>query len=403
MTRVPPHNIEAEESLLGACTLNRDALRTARSVVQSSDFYVPAHSSICETLFAMYDDGVPCDVVTLTDELRRRDVLTDVGGKKYLLRIQAATPASANASHYAKIVREDAVRRRMIAAAGDMAEIAYKPGVDLEEQIVHADEAIARINVPMLGGRESVDVDTFVDSGPEFDWLVRGLLERLERVLIVAPEGFGKTQLLLQLALQLTQGIHPWTWDEITPVRALFVDLELPKTQLRRRLRTLTNTARDFTGERFDATRLQIISRSDGIDVTKPADHTWLIEQAMYARPDVIFVTPLYKLHESDENDARAARGVMKTLDTVRKQLGCALVMETHAPQAESGKKRRLRPRGSSVWLAWPDFGLSLEPDGEALIATRAVVGRWRGDRDVRDWPQSVRRGGRWPWSTSEL
>ena len=113
--RVPPHNLEAEESLLGAMLLSRDAITAAvEAHVETSDFYKPAHGHIYEAIQSLHGQGEPADPVTVAEELRRADLLDDIGGRAALLQIQANTPASANAGHYARIVNELALLRRLI-------------------------------------------------------------------------------------------------------------------------------------------------------------------------------------------------------------------------------------------------------------------------------------------------
>ena len=100
--RVPPHNLDAEESLLGAMLLSRDAISASTEArVETTDFYKPAHAHVYDAIMALYGVGEPVDPVTVADELRRSDLLDLIGGRAALLRIQAETPASANATHYA--------------------------------------------------------------------------------------------------------------------------------------------------------------------------------------------------------------------------------------------------------------------------------------------------------------
>jgi replicative DNA helicase len=130
--RVPPHNLEAEESLLGAMLLSRDAISAATEArVETTDFYKPAHAHVYDAIMALYGVGEPVDPVTVADELRRSDLLDLIGGRAALLRIQAETPASANAAHYAKIVNELALLRRLIGVAGDIAEMGYDDSGEL--------------------------------------------------------------------------------------------------------------------------------------------------------------------------------------------------------------------------------------------------------------------------------
>ncbi len=124
--RVPPHNIEAEESLLGAMLLSKDAIASAVESVSPEDFYKPAHGHLFEAIQTLYGRGEPVDPVTVAEELRRADLLEALGGKQAILRIQVGTPAAANAAHYAKIVEEHALLRRLISVAGEIAEMGYE-------------------------------------------------------------------------------------------------------------------------------------------------------------------------------------------------------------------------------------------------------------------------------------
>src|SRR5436309_8390325 len=134
--RVPPHNLEAEESLLGAMMLSREAITAAIEVrLDATDFYKPAHGSIYEAAFELHSRGEPVDPVTVAEELRRASQLDQLGGRATLLRIQASTPASANAAHYAQIVGELAVLRRLIETAGDIQEMAYTADDAVDETL----------------------------------------------------------------------------------------------------------------------------------------------------------------------------------------------------------------------------------------------------------------------------
>jgi replicative DNA helicase len=155
--RVPPHNLEAEESLLGAMLLSRDAISAATEArVETSDFYKPAHAHIYDAVMALYGVGEPVDPVTVADELRRADLLDLIGGRSALLRLQAETPASANASHYAKIVNELALLRRLIGIAGDIAEMGYDDSGEVSETLDRAESMVfevaeRRVSDSMIG------------------------------------------------------------------------------------------------------------------------------------------------------------------------------------------------------------------------------------------------------------
>src|SRR3954465_2991806 len=98
--RAPPHNLQAEESLLGAMLLSKDAIASAVETVSPEDFYKPAHGHLFEAIQTLYGRGEPVDPVTVPEELRRADLLDALGGRQAILRIQVGTPAAANAAHY---------------------------------------------------------------------------------------------------------------------------------------------------------------------------------------------------------------------------------------------------------------------------------------------------------------
>ena len=92
-----------------------------------------------------------------------------------------------------------------------------------------------------------------------------------------------------------------------------------------------------------------------------------------------------------DPTEETSAKKVTEVLDRIRVETGAALLLEAHSPHATGGGKRPIRPYGASLWLRWPEFGLSLSGEGHLL--------HWRGPRDERDWPAALERGGEWPWT----
>src|SRR5262249_37744781 len=178
---------------------------------EGSDYHKPAHVHIHEAVMALYGQGEPVDPVTVAEELRRAELLDAVGGRAALLRIQAATPASANAGHYARIVNELALLRRLIGVAGDIAEMGYDTPddvtatLDLAESMVfevaerRVSESLAGISDSLqttldqresMYGQESEVVG--VESGyHELDSLLLGL-QRSNLVIVAARPSMGK-------------------------------------------------------------------------------------------------------------------------------------------------------------------------------------------------------------------
>jgi len=140
--RVPPHDIDAEESLLGAMLLSRDAIASAMEMCGAEDFYKPAHGHVFAAISALYARGEPADPVTVADELRRSGLLESVGDPSVLLSLQVNTPSTANAGHYAHIVEEHALLRRLVSVAGEIAELGYSVPEDVAEAVDQAEAMV---------------------------------------------------------------------------------------------------------------------------------------------------------------------------------------------------------------------------------------------------------------------
>ncbi|NBP18482.1 MAG: replicative DNA helicase, partial [Actinobacteria bacterium] len=195
--RIPPHNVDAEASLLGAMLLSEDAIATVleRGLV-SEDFYKPAHRHVFDAIRALTVSGNPVDPITVGEELRRAALLESIGGIDALLRLQNATPAISSAERYAKIVRDAAKLRRVIAAAAAIAEIAYSEPADVDRAL---DEAESRIY--------DVSSGNLTEGAEELGTLLNKSLETIEErwnnpgAMVGVPTGFKKLDELL-LGLQ---------------------------------------------------------------------------------------------------------------------------------------------------------------------------------------------------------
>ena len=119
----PPQNLEAEESVLGAMLLSPGAIGAVSEVLDASDFYRDSHAKIYRAGLALYAKGEPVDAITIVDELEERGELEGVGGRVRLHELAALVPATANAAHYARIVREMATLRGLIAAGQQIAQL----------------------------------------------------------------------------------------------------------------------------------------------------------------------------------------------------------------------------------------------------------------------------------------
>ena len=218
-TRVPPHNLQAEQSLLGAMLLSRDAIAAAVETCGDDDFYKPAHGHIFEAVTSLYGQGEPADPVTVADELSRAGLLEAIGGLPALISLQADTPATANAARYARIVEEHALLRRLIGVAGEIAELGYSVPDDVEAAVDRAESlvfAVAERRVtdtlkPLrLLLEDSLDrLEKLFDRGQSITGVPTGYVDLDERlsglqpsslVIVGARPAMGKTSFALGIA-----------------------------------------------------------------------------------------------------------------------------------------------------------------------------------------------------------
>ncbi|GGO25314.1 hypothetical protein GCM10010116_50800 [Microbispora rosea subsp. aerata] len=144
--RTPPHNIEAEQSVLGGMLLSKDAIADVIEVLRADDFYRPAHQIVFDVIIDLYGRGEPADSVTVFDELQKRGEVARVGGGAYLHTLTAVVPTAANAGYYAKIVREQAVLRRLIEAGTRIVSYGYGgQGEEVDDLVDRAQAEIYKV------------------------------------------------------------------------------------------------------------------------------------------------------------------------------------------------------------------------------------------------------------------
>lgn len=245
-SRVPPHNLEAEASLLGAMLLTTDAIVDASQIVEGANFYKPVHQSIFEAVRSLYDRGEAVDVITVSDELARAGVDPAVAGTGALMALSAGTPAATNAGHYARIVYDHAVLRKLITTAHDIAEIGYAQPDDVTKAVDEAETlmfniAQGRVSDSLafmhdLLGETLDDIEQLYDRGDAITGTPTGFvdLDRLTAglqpnnlIVVGARPAMGKTSFALGMVAHAAM-------VERRPV--LLFSLEMSKLELSKRL-----------------------------------------------------------------------------------------------------------------------------------------------------------------------
>jgi len=257
--KLPPQNIEAEQSVLGSILLENSAINRVLEILSDRDFYNEAHRKIFNIISELSEKSEPIDLITLSNALRDKNILDSVGGTAYLASLVDNVPSAANVANYARIVKEKAILRGLITSATDIIESCYETGSDVDNILDKAEHNIFEISenkvrqdyfpikdvvkesfkaIETLYSRQ--DLITGVPTGFErIDDLTAGL-QKSELIIIAGRPSMGKTAFALNIALHAAM--------EAQIPTAIF-SLEMSKEQLAFRL--LSSEAR------VDAQRLR--------------------------------------------------------------------------------------------------------------------------------------------------
>lgn len=217
--RIPPHSLEAEQSVLGSMLLDKEAVAAASEVLQGEDFYSDAHKEIYEAILDIYDRSEPVDLVTLAEALRQRGSLEAVGGGTYISDLSMSVPSTANVRYYIRIVEEKSILRRLISASNDIIRESYEASEDLDIIIDHAEKKIFDIsqkkNKRSFESIKTILLETYskieeltknkgkivgVPTGfRDFDMRTSGLNDS-DFILIAARPSMGKTSFAINIA-----------------------------------------------------------------------------------------------------------------------------------------------------------------------------------------------------------
>lgn len=223
LERIPPYNLDAEESLLGSMLISRNAISDIVEVVKSDDFYRKPNQEIFTAILEMYARGEPADPITVADHLKKKSLLEEVGGKTYIHSLISNIPLTANSAYYADIVRNHSIMRKLIYAATEIATMGYEVPDDLNSAVDRAQELIFSIYQDLnQGSRKRVvslmkdivseayeQVEILHEAGSEISGIPTGYidfdhkssgLQKSDLIVIAARPGMGKTAFVLGMA-----------------------------------------------------------------------------------------------------------------------------------------------------------------------------------------------------------
>jgi replicative DNA helicase len=219
-SRTLPHNLEAEQSVLGGILLNpKDALNRVLEILRPDDFYAPAHQEIFNAILQLEETGNPIDIITLEEQLRRSDKLARIGGVERLADLASKVPSAENIGYHARIVRDKATLRQLIRTTSEIAATGYSDQTEVEEFLDLAEQQIfelaqrtthssyVHVKKVLLDAFKSIEqryarkeAITGVPTGfADFDAMTAGL-QRSDLIIVAARPSVGKTALCLNIA-----------------------------------------------------------------------------------------------------------------------------------------------------------------------------------------------------------
>lgn len=246
LQKIPPNSMEAEQSVLGAMLLDKEAVSVATEFISGEDFYREAHKEIFEAIVDIFDKGQPVDLITLPEKLKVRNTLEAVGGITYLTNLMSIVPSTHNVGHYAKIIEEKSLLRKLIKASNEIMGKSYEAREDVVNVIDMAEKCIFDISLnrssqgfvhikKILNTNFDKIEELYLNKGritgvstgfDDLDEMLSGL-QKSDLVLVAARPSMGKTSFILNMVQQA--GIR----DKVAT--AIF-SLEMSKEQLTQRI-----------------------------------------------------------------------------------------------------------------------------------------------------------------------
>ncbi|MDD3497992.1 MAG: replicative DNA helicase [Candidatus Moranbacteria bacterium] len=220
--RVPPHNIEAEQSVLGSLMLDKDAIIKVADFLQPGDFYKESHNKIFEAMLELYEERDPIDVLSISNKLEEKSQLEEIGGSSYVASLVNSVPSASHVSHYAKVVQKKGMLRRLITAADNILEMGYSGNEDVEKILDEAEQGIFKVSQKYLK-QDFVPIKSILESAfnridelhkddssirgvptgfPDIDNILAGL-QKSDLIILAARPSIGKTTLALDIARQI--------------------------------------------------------------------------------------------------------------------------------------------------------------------------------------------------------
>ena len=414
----------AERALLGAAMMSPEQTRDTVLAMRPDDWYTAASQNLAAVIVGMMSAGNPVAPDTVLVEAANRGLVPARVNPMFVLSCQENAALPESVSFHAERIKGLAAMRQLNSAAMRLTQrtnSAWETGVDRVDIDIHIREMRRALDeaeqtATALDYRPPVGISQYLDSiNEEHDWLVPGLLERMDRIVLTGAEGTGKSYLCRQAACTLAAGLHPFTSSLLGSgnyqARVLYMDCENSPQQSARQFKSMlgiVDQRRHNMGlSPMDWSEwMSLEVRPAGMDLLSGADVVQLERSINAFAPDLVVLGPLYKLHHENPNEEKPAREIAWILDGLRERYKFALLTEAHAGKSTTSDGRRnMAPIGSSVWLRWPEFGFGLrrsENDTSKGRAQLVDIVSWRGSREERQWPSQLQHSHILPWMPAD-
>lgn len=364
---VPPHNLEAEQAVLGSMLLDRDAIARVVELICAEDFYRDAHRRIYESVTDLFERGEPVDLITVTDQLRDKAQLDDVGGASYVTSLLESVPTAANVEHYARIVLRDA-RRRRASNVFQLAAVEVGRG-DGAEALADVRRALADLE----GSPASVVVRVDTIAAQSVRWLWPGRIPFGKVTVLDGDPGLGKSVVTLDIAARLSRGAG-------MPDGAR-VDLAGPQGVV---LLTAEDDIADTVRPRLetagaDLERIAALVRlrdEQGERLPTLADLDSVGRAIRTVDAALVIIDPLMA-YLPDERDAHRDHDIRRALAPVvalAARTGVAMIVVRHLNKSSAGLNPVYRGGGSIGIIGAARSGLLVAPDPDAPDSGRRIL-----------------------------
>jgi len=386
MERVPPQNIDAEKSVLGSILLDRDALIEVSGWLLPTHFYDERHIAIYQTILELFESGLPIDLVTVSDRLKKKKMLSKIGGRAYLTELASFVPTAAHAVEYGNIVKETATRRGLISSSSEITKLAFDESLALPEVVdrsetllfniaqegiqsnfVHIKDLLKDAYERASHAKESDDYSGISTGFKELDILLGGF-QKSDLIVLAARPSVGKTALALDMMRHAAL---------IEKKNVAFFSLEMSNMQIMDRLLGMqsgipfweirTNKLNEekvvklanTMGEFADANIFIDDSPGQNINQIRTKARRLMLEQGV----DIIFVDYLQLMHgNTKESRALEVGEVSQGLKNLAKELNVPVVALSQLSRAIELRQNR-RPQLSDL----RESG-SIEQDADVVI-----------------------------------